>query len=66
MQTELDRDRSVIVKLNEELVKAHSETVRANAEAMKMRGVVAEGSRKQEKAKELLRLAKERLKEVRV
>jgi hypothetical protein len=53
-----------MVRLNEELARAHAATVQANAEAMRSRATLVEEARKRDKVVQLLRHAKERLREV--
>ncbi|SAM71242.1 uncharacterized protein UBRO_20477 [Ustilago bromivora] len=64
MENEAERNRDTIIRLNTELTRAHAATVQANAEAMRARTTLTEEGRKREKVVALLRLAKERLREV--
>jgi hypothetical protein len=61
---EVDRQQTAMVRLNEELARAHAATVQANAEAMRSRATLVEEARKRDKVVQLLRHAKERLREV--
>ncbi|GAC73474.1 mitochondrial oxoglutarate/malate carrier proteins [Moesziomyces antarcticus T-34] len=63
-QAEVDRQQTAMVRLNEELTRAHAATVQANAEAMRSRATLVEEARKRDKVVQLLRHAKERLREV--
>lgn len=63
-QEEVERQQTAMVRLNEELARAHAATVQANADAMRSRATLVEEARKRDKVVQLLRHAKERLREV--
>uniref|UniRef100_V5EH18 Uncharacterized protein n=1 Tax=Kalmanozyma brasiliensis (strain GHG001) TaxID=1365824 RepID=V5EH18_KALBG len=63
-EAEVDHHRAHVLKLNEELVKAHTGIAQANADATRARTMLTEEARKREKVVQLLRQAKDRLREV--
>lgn len=63
-EAEVDHHRAHVLKLNEELAKAHAGTAQATADATRAKTTLTEEARKREKVVQLLRQAKERLREV--